>query len=185
MANLDLNPIPTSDETKVAPPKGATVLDIVEKALSAEKPDMAVLTKLYLKLRDAKKDIDEQAKTRTKPMTEGMDKIESFFLSTMTELGVDSLKNDAGTPYRSERVSVSVADVTVYWEYVLDKSLESLPIKPETKSVIKNAMIESGQLSLIEARASKSAVEALLEETSELPPGLNRYVEAKVNVRSS
>lgn len=193
MATLALNPIPTDADssapaqavTQVAPAAGTSVLDIVQKAVAAPKPDMVLLTKLYLKLRNAKKDIDEQAKVKTRPLVDGMDRIESFFLEKMTEMGVDSLKNEAGTPYRSERVSVTVADVTTYWDYVLDKALEALPLKPDAKVVIKSAMVESGHLSLIEARASKTAVETYLEEIGELPPGLNRRVEATVNVRTS
>lgn len=161
------------------------MLSIIDDAIKKEKPDMATLTQLYLKLRNAKKDIDEQAKAKTRPLTEGMERLESFFLQKMEELGVDALKNDAGTPYRTTKVSVTVADTSVFMEYILDKALESLPIKPDAKEVIKNAMLDSGHFALLEARASKTAVEAYLEETDELPPGLNRRVEAAVNVRTA
>ena len=103
----------------------------------------------------------------------------------MIELGTDSLKNEAGTPYRTEAVSITCADSQAFMDYVLDRALQALPVKPEARDAIKQAMIESGQLMLLEARPSKSAVETLLQETQELPAGLNRRVEAKVNVRSA
>ena len=189
-ATLELNPIPGNDTAKpaaanTAPAAGTTVLDIVTKAVQAEKPDVAQLTGIYLKLRNTKKDLEAQAKAKIQPLNQGMELIEGFFLSKMLELGVDSLKNEAGTPYRSEKVSITVADNMTFVDFVLDRALSSLPISEQARGAIKQAMVDSGQLALIEARASKSAVEAYLEETKELPPGLNHRVEATVNVRTA
>lgn len=180
---LELNPIPSTEAQ--APATGTAVTDIVERLIASDKPNMVTLTATYLKLRNAKKDIDTQAKGRTQPITAALERIESFMLEKMNELGTDSLKNEAGTPYRAEMVSVTLADAPVFLGYVLDRALQALPVKPEAREAIKTAMIESGQLSLLEARPSKTAVETLLEETKELPPGLNRRVEAKVNVRAA
>lgn len=182
---LDLKPIPTASPSKAAPPTGTSVVDIVQRLLSADEPNIATLTATYLKLRNAKKDIEGQAKERIAPISQGMDLIEGFMLERMNTMGVDSLKNEAGTPYKSERVSLTIADSQAFLDNVLDRALQSLPIKPEAREAIKMAMIESGQLALLEVRPSKSAIEALLEETQELPPGLNRRVEATVNVRSA
>lgn len=187
MATLELNPIPTGTQPAAEaakPPAGTTVVDVVTKAIEGG-ADVAALTRLYLKLRNAKKDLDDQAKTKTKPVAEAMDKIEAHFLTQMNTLGVDSLKNEAGTPYKSETVSVTVADNSTFLDFVLMKAMDNLPISAEAKQTVKNAMLESGALALVEARAAKSAVEAYLEETQELPPGLNRRKEAKVNVRAS
>lgn len=187
MATLELNPIPAAPDAPAAPatkPACPNVADIVRKALQGT-PDMAQLTTLYLKLRGAKKDLDEQAKAKTRPLCESMTLIENHFLDKMNELKVDALKNDAGTPYKSERVSITVADNQAFVDYTLTRALAGLNVSDAAKEAIKNAIVDSGQLALIEARASKSAVEALMEETKELPPGLNRRVEATVNVRAS
>lgn len=196
MATLQLNPLPDApdagdnaatavveDAAEVAPDH--PVLALVKRALAAEKPDMSNLTMFYLKLRNAEKDLAQQAKIKRAPLAQGMDLIEAKFLEVMLSLGVDSLKNEVGTPYKTEAVSITVADNSAFVDFVLDRALESLPVSPEVHATIKRAIIESGQLALIEARASKSAVEALLEETHELPPGLNRRVEVKVNVRTA
>lgn len=187
---LELNPIPgeaapATTPANTAPSAGTTVVDIVQRQLAANSPSMETLTATYLKLRNAEKDIKDQAKARIAPVAQAMALIEAFMLEKMNELGVDSLKNAAGTPYRSERTSVTLADAPVFLDFVLDRALQALPVKEEAREAIKTAMIESGQLSLLEARPSKTAVEALLEETQELPPGLNRRVEATVNVRST
>lgn len=185
-ATLELKPIPADAAAKPADaaPAAPTVADLVRKYI-ASGADVSVLTGLYLKLRGSKKDLDEQAKKKTAPVVEGMDLIETHFLAKMLELGVDSLKNEAGTPYKTEKVTVTVADNSAFIDYVLTRALAGLAVTDAAKEAIKNVLIDSGQLALIEARASKSAVEALLEETQELPAGLNRRVEAAVNIRAS
>lgn len=186
MTTLELNPIPAGEAPAAspAPPPGTSVSDIVKKALAANLP-IDTLTSLYLKLRAAKDDLNQQAKSKLAPINEGMDALEAHFLAKMTELGVDSLKNAAGTPYKTEKVSITVADNAAFVDYTLTRALSGLTVSDAAKAAIKQAIIDSGQLALIEARASKSAVEALLEETHELPPGLNRRSEYAVNVRSS
>lgn len=184
MTTMELNPIPNEPKVNVKPPAGTDVSAIVAKAIDGGAP-IDQITAIYLKLRNAKKDIDEQAKAKVRPITEALDRIENHFLAKMNELGVDSLKNEAGTPYRSERVSITVADNSTFVDFVLARALSGLQISDAAKDKIKEAILESGQLALIEARASKTAVEAFVEETQELPPGLNRRVEATVNVRAS
>ena len=189
MTVLQLNPIPGKSEAAPAaatkPPAGSTVVDIVTKALNSG-ADVTALTALYLKLRNAKKDLDEQAKAKTGPINQSMDMIEAHFLAKMNELKVDSLKNESGTPYRAQSVSVTVADNAAFLDFVLTRALSAIPnLSDAARDAVKNAMVESGQFALVEARASKSAVEAYLEETKELPPGLNRRVEDKVNIRAS
>lgn len=181
-ATLELKPIPTADEA--APKAAPTITDLVKNYIDSG-ADISVLTALYLKLRNSKKDLDEQAKKKTGPITAGLDLIENHFLAKMLELKVDSLKNEAGTPYRSEKTSITVADNGAFVDYVLTRALSGLAVSDAAKEAIKNAMLDSGQLALIEARAAKSAIEALMEETKELPPGLNHRVEATVNVRAS
>jgi hypothetical protein len=194
-AVLELNPIPGADTAPSSSPPSKpadppSILDQVKAAIEASKDEksgvtLATLTRLYLKLRDAKKDIDEQAKAKTSPLTQSMDALEAHFLALFEKLGMSSIKTDAGTPYKSENTSVSVADNEAFVGWVLDKSLEPLPVSAEAKAAIKKAIMDSGAFAYIESRASKTAVEAYLKETKNLPPGLNRRVEATVNVRAS
>lgn len=190
-AVLELKPIPGAEGAPAAaePPK-RTILDEVKDVIAATEKEgsgvtMGTLTSLYIRLRDAKKDIDEQAKAKTSPLSQSMDALESYFLQQFTKLGVDSVKTEAGTPYKSEKTSVTVADNEAFVSWVLGKALEGLPVTPEAREAVKTAIMDSGALAYIESRASKTAVEAYLEETKALPPGLNRRVEATVNVRAS
>lgn len=178
---LQLNPIPEAHATGEST---HPLVALVDRAVTAEKPNMEQITGIYLKLRAAEKDLKVKAQEKAAPLATSMTRIEAFLLAKMNELGVDSLKNDAGTPYRSERVTVTVADNAAFVDFVLERALQSLPVSPEARASIVQAIVNSGQFALIEARASKTAVEALLEETGELPPGLNRRVEDTVNVRA-
>lgn len=178
---LQLNPIP---EAPAAVEATHPLLALVERAVTAEKPNVEQITSIYLKLRAAEKDLKTKAAAKIAPLAAGMERIEAFLLAKMEELGVDSLKNDAGTPYKSERVTISVADNAAFVDFVLDRALQSLPVSAEARASIVQAIVNSGQFALIEARASKTAVEALVEETGELPPGLNRRAENTVNVRA-
>ena len=187
MSTLELKPIPqdappAAPNTK--PAQGADVVTIVKGAIE-KGAGINQLTALYLKLRGAKKDLDEQAKAKMRPINEALEALEVHFLATMNDMGVDSLKNEAGTPYRSERVSVTVADNSAFVDFVLTRALSALPVNEQAREKIKEVILESGQLALIEARASKTAVEMFMQEVGELPPGLNRRVESTVNVRSA
>lgn len=178
MTTLEMHDIPTA-----AAPK-PTVVDIVARAIESN-ATIDAMTALYLKLRNAESDLKNQFKEKASPIIQGKALIEGYFLEKMQELGVDSLKNENGTPYKSETVSVTTADNEAFLTYVLDRALSGLPLPDAARATVRDGMLNSGQLSLLEARASKSAVEALVEATGELPPGLNRRVELKVNVRSS
>lgn len=137
-------------------------------------------------MRNAKQDIDNQAKAKTSPITQAMDAIEAHFLAKFRELHVDSVKTPAGTPYISQKTSVTVADNEAWLKWVLSKALEPLTqLQPAARDALKEAMLNSGAFAFLEARAAKTAVESYVEETKELPPGLNRRVEDTINVRAS
>lgn len=194
-AVLQLKPIPADPNAPPAevPVDQSPVVMVVKKATGAlgdEPADITSLTKLYLKLRAGKADLTEQSKKKLAPVNMGLDLLEGYFLNKMNELNVDSLKNEAGTPYKSNKVSITVADNDAWIDFVLTQALEGLPVKPEAKEGIKNLIIGSGMLSLIEARASKTAVESYMtpvegEPSKDLPPGLTRREETTVNLRAS
>jgi len=185
MTTLELAPIPEAEDAPqqdaVAPE--SPVVTIVRQAIEAGE-GMDKLTGLYLKLRGGADDLKKQLSAKMAPINKAMDMIENHFLAKMNEMGVENLKNANGTPYKTIAVSVSVADNEAFVSYVLLNSLGDLPLNEETKHKIVEAMKNNGAFALIESRASKSAVEAQLEATGELPPGLNRRVEVKVNVKS-
>ncbi len=185
-AILELNPIPGTEAApaEAAPKKPASpVLGIVKQYI-AKDSDMATLTSLYIKVRNSKADLTAQAKEKLAPINESLELLENHFLAKMLEMGVDSLKNANGTPYKTTKTSIKTADAPAYLDFVLTRALADLPLTDAAKAKIKEHMLDSGQMMLLETRAAKLAVEALMEETKELPTGLERRDEVAVNVRA-
>lgn len=123
--------------------------------------DMQEAVAGFIRLRDLKARAEAEHKEKLKPVVEAMDKLEAFMLKELNGMGGDSVKTAAGTAYKSKRVSVSVADWLAFKAFTDERGLDHM----------------------INHSANKTAVEEYLEETGQLPPGLNRSVEIVVNVR--
>jgi len=117
----------------------------------------------YLQLRQLKKEKDEAHKKDTAPIVEMMEKLEEYFRKKMDEAGLESLPTKHGTPYKTKRTSVTVADWQVAFEFIQENELWGM----------------------LEKRVSKAAVQEYIDEREDLPPGLNLREEIVVNVRSS
>ena len=121
------------------------------------------LVKKYLIIRDKKKELQDQHKSQLAPFNEALQKLEDIFQKQMVEQGLKNLTTEDGTAYQSEVVSVKVADWDRFREYVL----------------------AGGLWHMLEQRANKTAVQEVMEETGQLPPGLDINRAIKVNVRRS
>lgn len=179
-------------EPQVAPPAQAVSDEDAGNALMSMVENMIVgganaetLTNTYLRLRAAKKENDARLSAKNAPITSALNRIESHFLDLMNTMGVDSLKNGAGTPYKSTTTSITMGDNQSFVDFVLDTALVDLPVSDEAKGKIKEVIHRSGALAMMEARPSKSAITAYMEGGNELPPGLVHRAEVKVNVKSS
>lgn len=117
----------------------------------------------YIKLRDKKAAMKKVFDGETAAINEQLETLENFIMQKAQELGVDSFKTDAGTAYRYETVSATVAD----W----DKSLAFIQ--------------EQGAWNLLEHRVSKKAVEEYKETHGEIPPGINYTSMFSIGVRRS
>lgn len=117
----------------------------------------------YIKLRDKKAAMKKVFDGETAAINEQLETLENFIMQKAQELGVDSFKTDAGTAYRYETVSATVAD----W----DKSLAFIQ--------------EQGAWNLLEHRVSKKAVEEYKEAHGEIPPGINYTSMFSIGVRRS
>lgn len=135
-------------EAAVAP--AATLDDVVVK---------------YLALRQKKADLKKKFDEDTEAINVGMDTAERFFLGYMQTNGLTSLPTKAGTPYRSERTSVTVADKVAFMAWLLSEP----------------SRIEE----YLDVKANKTSVVAFKEEHEDLPPGLNYSSEFVVNVRKN
>lgn len=181
---LVLNPLPipaaATQETPAV--EVSPVLKMVRNLIAADAP-MDTLTKVYLSVRDKKKDLDSAAKLKVAPLADAMEQLELHFLAKMLALGVDSVKTSCGTPYIATKTSVTMADADVYWKFVLAEAFNGLPLQPHIQASIITHMLNSGALSFIESRPAKAAVETYIEAKKEVPPGVNTRSEQTVNVR--
>jgi hypothetical protein len=117
----------------------------------------------YLKLRDKKRLLEEEHKKVLAPFNEALGKIELELARIMEETGLDNLPGGGGTAYRTIRSSVTVNDWDTFLAWVTS----------------------TGNWHMLEHRASKIAVEEVLDETQTLPPGLSINRAMTVNVRKA
>lgn len=124
---------------------------------------LSELVQLYVELRDSKSALKAEYDEKLAPIEKKIDAIEAKLLEVFETAGMDSVKTEYGTAYKSTRTTVSVADRDTFKEFVK----------------------EGDHWAMMEIRASKVAVEQYLEAHQELPPGVNYKAEQVVNIRRS
>jgi len=96
-----------------------------------------------------------------KSLKASMEEISMFLRDKADDLDVDSFKTDEGTAYRVTKTRYSVGDWQEFSAWVL----------------------ENDMLQCLEKRPAKLAVQEVLEETGELPPGLTVFSEVDMQIR--
>lgn len=119
------------------------------------------VVKNYIALRDRKAAIKAEYDAKAAKIDDVLDKVEAKILEYFEQSGLESIRTDTGTAYKSTRNSATVGD----WDSVLAHVLET----------------ENYQL--LEHRVSKKAVEEYRMANEDLPPGVNWRSEVTVNVR--
>lgn len=118
---------------------------------------------LYIQMRDKKAQMKADFEASIAPLNEKMEKLEAKLLDVFNKTGMDSVKTEHGTAYTTTRTTASVADRDTFMEYV--KANE--------------------EWSLLEVRASKTAVEQFKAVHDDIPPGVSIREERVVNIRRS
>ncbi len=118
----------------------------------------------YVALRDQKRTMVREHEEALKPIDDKLNKIETWLLGRMNEDGVENYKTEFGTAYKTIKTSVTMADRDMFKDFVFSSSV---PL-----------------WNLVDFRASKKGVEEFLEDSEEIPPGLNITRVTTVNVRS-
>lgn len=121
------------------------------------------LVAAYIQVRDKVAEIKAQQAADLKPYQEALSKLEFATLKLLDEAGVDSAKTKAGTAYLLVRTSVVVADKSSFMDYVTNNE----------------------RFDLLDVRANKTAVEGMLSDDEDLPPGLNIRRDKAVGFRRS
>lgn len=124
---------------------------------------MSELVEKYIQLRDKKAEHKAAYESKVALIDETLSKIEAKLLQVFEESGMDSVRTEAGTAYKSTRVSVTTGDKDAFMEFVR----------------------RNDEWPLLEVRPSKSAVEQYREQHDDLPPGINWRAEQVVNIRRS
>lgn len=119
------------------------------------------LVEKYVALRDKKAEYKGEYEAKVAKVDQILNKIECKLLEVFEQTGMDSVKTEFGTAYKSVRSSASVADRDTFMEYVK----------------------ANDEWQLVEVRAAKLAVEQFKDVNNDLPPGVNWREERVVNFR--
>ena len=117
----------------------------------------------YVELRDRKSEIETECKEKVAKIVAVMDRMESALLQALEESGTESFKTDAGTAYRTEKVSCTTADKNVFLEFIRTNELWAL----------------------LDARPLKAGIQEYKEQHADIPPGINWRSEIGINIRRS
>jgi hypothetical protein len=117
--------------------------------------------KLYVKLRDEAAELKREYQEKADKVKVKMDQIEAALMQAMDATGIESVKVESGTAYITTQTSATVADRETFLNYCREKN----------------------EWSLIDVRASKSAIAQYKTANDDLPPGINWRAERVVNFR--
>lgn len=117
----------------------------------------------YIALRDKVAIIKKEQTDALAPYNVAMGQLEAFMLDMLNQNGAESTRTAHGTVYKTTRTSTKVVD----WSATLDfiKTREAWD--------------------LLEARVSKTAAEAIIQETQAPIPGVTTSREIAIGVRRS
>lgn len=121
------------------------------------------LVEKYVALRDRRDEIKKEMVKKTSEIEGLMDKVEALILKHLDETGVESIRTKAGTAFKTQRTSATVADWDTLLSYVL----------------------QTENFQFLEHRVSKKAVEEFKAANEDLPPGVNWSSEVVVQIRRS
>jgi hypothetical protein len=115
----------------------------------------------YVSLRDLIAAKDKAHKEAMEPYRTALEDLNGVLLGHLDTVGVDNAKTESGTVYKTAKDSVTIADMTAFWDYVT----------------------ENQEFDLIDKKANVTAVKEFLDKNQSLPPGLNLTSRNVVGVR--
>lgn len=122
------------------------------------------LVEKYLQLKQRVATKTEVFENEIKPLKDGMTVIENEFLKRLDERGADNTKTDAGTAYKSTITNFIVVDQQAFLQFCL--KYPSLADMYTVKPV-------------------KDPIKEYMQDSHELPPGLEQSQFIRVHVRRS
>jgi hypothetical protein len=135
-----------------------------ENDMTAPDTPIEKLTRIFIKMRDAKAKLAAEFKEEETKLTAQMDQVKAALLDYCKEHEVESVRTASGLVYRSMK--------TRYWT----SDWESMG-----KFVVENNLPE-----FLEKRLNQTVVKTFLEDNPEtVPPGINTTSEYTITVRKS
>lgn len=127
-------------------------------------PTLDKMTRVFVKMRDAKAALAADFKKADDELTEKMDAIKVAMLAYLKEQNVESVRTGSGLVYRSVKTRYWTGDWEAMHAFIVENSMPQL----------------------LEKRLNQTAVRELLESSPDLqPPGLNTDSEYIVTVRKA
>ncbi len=120
-----------------------------------------LIVERYVQMRDKKAEMTAAFKASVADLDAGMAKLEGAIMDTLNAQGVESVRTNAGTAFKSVSTSATVADWDSYLGFVK----------------------ANDRWDMLEKRCSKLAVEQYKVANDDLPPGINWKSAVTVNVR--
>jgi hypothetical protein len=155
-------------------------------------PTVDQVVGMYMKLRADSDALGARHAEEMRPLSEGMEKCKNWLLQQSNDMGVDSFKTEHGTAYKTVQTSVTVADKEPFKHFLFAKPVSEMyramhlpPTTNVTPDDLLAAFLEVVPWDLMDLRAGKKGVQTLLDETGEVPPGVNVTRVATINVRKS
>jgi hypothetical protein len=132
--------------------------------MSTDIADLSVekLTRVYIKIRDARAELATKFKDEDAALTDQLDTVKRALLDYCAEHGVESARTTEGIFYRTTKTRYWTSDWDSMHRFVMQHDVPQF----------------------LEKRLNQGVVKQFLEENPEVvPPGLNTDVEYVVNVR--
>ena len=122
------------------------------------------LTRVYIKMRDAKAKLAAEFKEKEDALTAQMDQVKGALLDYCKEHEVESVRTASGLVYRTMRTRYWTSDWEAMHRFVVENNV------PE----------------FLEKRLNQTIVKSFLEENPEIvPPGINADSEYTITVRKA
>lgn len=115
----------------------------------------------YVKLRDRKTQLKAAYEASVADINTAMARLENAIQATLDKQGVEAVRTEHGTAFKSTSTSATVADKAAFKEYLQ----------------------ETGNWELADIRAGKTAIEQFRQENDDLPPGINWRQAITIGVR--
>lgn len=115
----------------------------------------------YVKLRDRKTQLKAAYEASVADINTAMSRLENAIQATLDKQGVEAVRTEHGTAFKSTSTSATVAD----WDSLL------------------SFVRENERWDMLEKRVAKTAVDAFREEHDDLPPGVNYRQAISIGVR--